>query len=222
MILTMHRAFRILMGILIFLLLVAGGGVLLRNRLTAAVVVHVLEARTGCSVRIHGLSQGWGSFEMVIDELEVGNPPGFPAGRALLLRATCLRWSPRALCRGRLHLDSLQTDLAVVERVQSAAGAINLDPLSGAVKTALDRGELRMDRLILSLGEVRCVNEAKPDHEPLVVHGRGEKHIFEHLESSVDFDRVVRAMLTEELPSNLPGILGTTFDNAWKDFRKLF
>ncbi len=80
MILAMNRAFRILMGILILLLLVAGGGVLLRNRLTAAVVVHVLKARTGCPVRIHGLSQGWGTFEMVIDELEVGNPPGFPAG----------------------------------------------------------------------------------------------------------------------------------------------
>jgi hypothetical protein len=38
----------------------------------------------------------------------------------------------------------------------------------------------------------------------------------------VDFDRVVRAMVTEELPSNLPGILGTTLDNAWQDFRKLF
>ncbi len=213
---------RTLTRILILLLIASGCAVLFRNRLVEAAAVHVLKARLGCPVRIHGLSQGWWSPEMAIGELEVGNPPGFPAGRALLLRETRLRWSPRALFRGCLHLGNLQTDLAALERVQSKTGAVNLDSLVRAVETALDRGELKVDRLALSLGEVRCVDEAKPDHAPLVAHGRGGKHVFEHLESSGDFDRVIHTMVTEELPSNLPGILGTTLENTWMDFRKLF
>lgn len=166
---------------------------------------------------------GWGwSLEMEIEELEVGNPPGFPAGRALLLREIRLRWSPLALFRGRLHLGNLQTQLAAVGRVQSKAGDINLDVFVRAVETALDRGELKIDRLTLSLGEVRCINEAKPDHDPLVIRRHGGKHVFEHLDSSGDFASAVHTMVTEDLPANLPSILGTTIENAWKDFRKLF
>lgn len=218
----MNRALHILTSVLILLLLASGGVVLFRNRLAEAAVVHVLKARTGGPIRIHGLSQEWRSPEMAIGELEVGNPPGFPTGHALVFRKTRLRWSPPALTRGRLHLVDLQTHLAAVDRIQSKAGATNLDRLLKAVETALDRGELSIDRLSLSIGEVRCVDAEKSDHEPVVLRGRGGKHIFKHVNSSGDFASVVHTIVTEELPANLPGIMGTTLENAWKDFIKLF
>ena len=55
-----------------------------------------------------------------------------------------------------------------------------------------------------------------------MARARGGDHVFGPVASSRDLARVVRAMRAQELPSNLPGILGTTLENALKDLRKLF
>lgn len=211
-----------LAGLLLLAAFACVGAVLLRSRVAAVAVAHVIRARTGSPVSIHGLTQGWRTAELTFEEMEIGNPHGVRSGRAILLKDTRVRWSLRALLHGRIHLEDLKTRVAVVELLQLKSGATNLDRLHKAVNAALDRGELRIDHLALTLGEVHVTSESSPDHEPLVVRGHGKAYSFRHIETSGDFAGVIHAMVSEELPSNFLGIVGTSLQNAWKDFQKAF
>jgi uncharacterized protein involved in outer membrane biogenesis len=196
-------------------------GVVLRNALLTSVLASQFEKQTGFHLDVHDLRWPLFAARAEVGEIEVTNPPYYRHRRALVIRNLKCEWIPSQLLKRKLHVTYLELDAAEIDVVQGTNDHLNLDTLQSLTKSRLDSGELRIDKLVISAGTARYVDDRSPNHEPILFEINA-KETFEHLETGKDYDAVSRSILVNHLPENLGSILGTTIKNSFEDIKDIF
>ena len=196
-------------------------GVLLRNAVLTSILASQFGKQTGFHLDIHHLRWPLFSARTEVGEIEVINPPRYKHRRALVIRNLKCEWIPSQLLKRKLHATYLELNAAEIDVVQGTDDHLNIETLQSFTKSRLDSGELRIDKLVLSAGTARYVDDRSPKHEPILFEINA-KETFEHLETGKDYDTVSRSILINHLPENLGSILGTTIKNSLRDIKDVF
>lgn len=194
------------------LLLVVGVTVGSRHQVAAWAVARSFEKQTGYAMRMRGVHLHLFSPQIDIAEMEILNPSGFQARRAMLIRDIRCRWVTSELMRGRLHATSLRLNLAEVHAIRSKDGKMNPDSIHSFIKAELDSGKLSIDTLLLSVGEGHYTNEGRPDRKPMVYDANLKDCSFQNIRTSKDFSDMQTSIITATFLDNVGEVLGTTME----------
>lgn len=148
----------------LLLVLILGRNLLIQHGASAAV-----KAALGLDLTIGEVQVGLLETDFRIRELVVRNPPGFGSEPLARVPLIYVDYELGSLFSGKLHCTRIEVEVAEVSVVQDASGATNLLKVKALAEGGKQEGsetkpepkreskpmEMRIDKLILSIGRVR-------------------------------------------------------------------
>jgi hypothetical protein len=152
----MKAVMRILIGILVFIVIVAAVLVLARNQIVKAGAGATIRAITGVDMRIGSLDIGLFKPAVQIKDLKLFNPASFPEKQMMDLPELYVKYDLPAVIKGTIHLPMLRVTLKEFMVVKTPKGEINVNSLQ-ALQPKKGEGkppQIKIDVMELNIGKV--------------------------------------------------------------------
>ncbi|HXV18476.1 MAG TPA: hypothetical protein VD883_00185 [Candidatus Omnitrophota bacterium] len=187
---------KFILTIFLILALGAGAAYVFREALIDRLAHYLLSSRLGAPISYDRFKIDAASSEIIIENLKVGNPPGFAEGvfiDASYLRAVIDR---EALFHRRLHFKKLKIDIRNLSVVKNKDGKLNIDAFrpksSSQEREAAGTKAPVVDVLSLSVGTVAYKDYSKGDKPSVkVVEVNFKDRSFENVPSSSEIMQIV-------------------------------
>jgi uncharacterized protein involved in outer membrane biogenesis len=204
----MKNFIRILIGIPVFILVVAVVLVLLRNQIIKAGAGATIKAISGVDMQIGSLDVGLFRPAVQIKDLKLFNPGAFPEKLMMDLPELYVKYDLPAIMKGTVHLRELKVNLKEFVVVKTAKGEINVNSLQ-ALQPKQGGGKpptIKIDVMELNIGKV-IYKEFRASGEPKVSEFKIDLH--ERYENITDPNALVGLIVSKALRStSIAGISG--------------
>jgi uncharacterized protein involved in outer membrane biogenesis len=204
----MKNFIRILIGIPVFILVVAVVLVLLRNQIIKAGAGAMIKAISGVDMQIGSLDVGLFKPAVQIKDLKLFNPGAFPEKLMMDLPELYVKYDLPAVMKGTVHLRELKVNLKEFVVVKTAKGDINVNSLK-ALQPKQGGGKppkIQIDVMELNIGKV-VYKEFRASGEPKVSEFKIDLH--ERYENITDPNALVGLIVSKALRStSIAGVSG--------------
>jgi hypothetical protein len=146
----MKKLIRILIGIPVFMIVVAVILVLFRNQIIKAGAGATIKSISGVDMRIGSLNVGLFRTAVQIKDLKLFNPSSFPENLMMDLPELYVKYDLPAIMKGTIHLPELKVNLKEFVVVKSVKGDINVNSL----KALQPKGEGKPPKIMIDVMEL--------------------------------------------------------------------
>jgi len=142
-------------GIAVFFFLI----IIAKDQIIKMLVVSEAKKVLGVDTAVRGLSLSVFRQRLIIKDLKVYNPPGFPKEALLNIPRISVSYDLPALIKKKIHLIRLELDLKELVLIKDKEGKLNVDSLKVAKKEekpaqSQQAMPFNIDYLVLSIGQV--------------------------------------------------------------------
>lgn len=169
---------RLFVTLLILLVVLAVGGVLLKDVIAKSLAERNLRDTTGLDAKISKLEIGLGTPTVNLEGLKLYNTAEFGGGTFLDLPELRVEYVPGDVRSGKLHFKTVRLHLSEVHIVKNKNGKTNIEMLeketkkkSSGQKEKTDKPGVDfggIDTLYLTVGKIRITDERNPQNNDVI------------------------------------------------------
>ena len=199
---------RVMIGIAIGIVILGAALVLARNQIIKAGAGATIRAISGVDLKIGTLDIGLFNSEVMIKDLKLFNPAGFPEKLMMDMPELYVKYDLPSIMKGVIHLPELRVDLKEFVVVKTPDGAINVNSLQALQPKGEGKPpQIQIDMMELNIGTV-VYKESRANAAPRVTEFKIDLH--ERYQNISDPNVLVGLIVSKALRNTaIAGISGT-------------
>jgi hypothetical protein len=199
---------KIVLRVVIVIVVLVAGLALARNLIIKAGAGAVIKAVSGVDMKIGTLDIGLFKPVVLIKDLKLFNPAGFPEKEMMVLPELYVAYDLPSIMKGTVHLPELRVDLKEFVVVKNAQGEVNVNSLQALQPKGEGKPpQMKIDNVELNIGTV-VYKEFRVSGEPRVTEFKINLH--ERYENISDPNVLVGLIVSKALRNTtIAGLSGT-------------